>query len=179
VALALWWPSHRGMSWSEFRAAIGLTGGSGIAKEVLCGIAGYIALLPVLAAGAAVTIFLAKQTGTDAAHPVVEALSGPLWMLLLIFGLAVIWAPITEELMFRGAFFGHARAIMAWPIAATFVGLLFAAIHPQGWAGIPVLAAIGFNLAVLRQWRGSIIAPIAAHALNNGTALTLGVMLLR
>ena len=55
--------------------------------------------------------------------------------------------------------------------------MIFAAIHPQGWAAIPVLGCIGFNLAMIRQWRGSLIAPIAAHALNNGAILTLLLMI--
>jgi membrane protease YdiL (CAAX protease family) len=55
--------------------------------------------------------------------------------------------------------------------------VLFAAIHPQGWVGIPVLATIALVLATLREWRGSIVAPVVAHACVNGVTVTILVMM--
>jgi membrane protease YdiL (CAAX protease family) len=55
---------------------------------------------------------------------------------------------------------------------------LFAAIHPQGWAAIPVLASVGFVFAAVREWRASIIAPMVGHALNNATVVTMLVVAL-
>lgn len=179
VTLGLLWPSFRGLPWADFRTAIGLNRGRGVFIESLLGVAGYLALLPVVAIGFTLTWLLTRSTQADAMHPIVELLSGPAIVLMFIFLLAVVFAPITEEIFFRGALFGHVRGWLAWPAAALLVGLIFAAIHPQGFAGIPVLAAIGFNMAVLRQWRGTLIAPIAAHAFNNAVALTVGIMLLR
>jgi membrane protease YdiL (CAAX protease family) len=37
---------------------------------------------------------------------------------------------------------------------------------------VPALMALGFIFAMLREWRGSLIAPITAHALNNGMVVT-------
>ncbi len=62
--------------------------------------------------------------------------------------------------------------------AALIVGFIFAIIHPQGFAGVPVLAALGFNFCLLREWRGSIIAPMFAHAMHNGVATVALVMFL-
>ena len=78
--------------------------------------------------------------------------------------------------MFRGAFYHHLRSRLPWPLAAGLVGVLFAAIHPQGWSAIPLLGAVGFVFAAMREWRGSIIAPIVAHAINNGAVVTLLVL---
>jgi membrane protease YdiL (CAAX protease family) len=52
------------------------------------------------------------------------------------------------------------------------VAFVFAALHPQGWTAIPVLMSIAVVLGILREWRGSSIASMTAHALNNA-AVTL------
>jgi membrane protease YdiL (CAAX protease family) len=75
--------------------------------------------------------------------------------------------------MFRGALYNHVRAKLPWWAAALLVGVIFASIHPQGWVGIPLLTAIAMTLATLREWRGSIIAPMTAHACTNAVTLTM------
>lgn len=179
IVLAYMWPRWRGMSKAQRAAALGLSRGQGTIWEIGCGIVGYIALLPIVAAAFAVTLLLNRQFQTDSAHPISEMMTGPLWVFLLVAVMAVIYAPITEELFFRGAFFGFLRTRISWPIAAIIVGVIFAAIHPQGWAAIPLLGAIGVNLAILRHWRGSLVAPITAHALNNGTVMLMMALALR
>ena len=57
--------------------------------------------------------------------------------------------------------------------SAIVVSLIFAAIHPQGWTAIPVLATIAMSLAVIREQRSSLIGAMTAHALNNGLAMAL------
>jgi len=52
-------------------------------------------------------------------------------------------------------------------------------LHPQGWVAVPALSAIAMVLAALREWRGSLIAPMAAHACNNFLVLTLALLFLR
>ena len=74
--------------------------------------------------------------------------------------------------MFRGLFYRYLRARLSVVAAALVTGFVFAAVHPQGWTAIPALMAIGAWLAVLREWRGSIIAPMTAHALHNGVLVT-------
>jgi membrane protease YdiL (CAAX protease family) len=39
----------------------------------------------------------------------------------------------------------------------------------------PVLA-LGFNFALMREWRDSLVGPIAAHALHNGTVLIIAIV---
>jgi membrane protease YdiL (CAAX protease family) len=38
--------------------------------------------------------------------------------------------------------------------------------------------ALGFGFALLREWRGSLIAPMTAHALNNGIVMTFLIVAL-
>ena len=93
--------------------------------------------------------------------------------------LGCVWAPITEELTFRGVLYAHFRERHGWLLSATAVGTLFAVVHPQGWTVYPVLAAVGFVFASIREWRGSILPSMVAHAFHNGIVLTLAVLMLR
>lgn len=170
VALAAVWPILRGVSWPSLRQDWGLHAGRNILLEPLMGMAGYLAGLPVVAAGIGLMLLLTWLSGANVSHPIEkELLAHPLMMVLL----AVVWAPITEELLFRGAFVSHLRVALNPWWSAVVSGLIFAAIHPQGWAAIPVLGSIGFVFAMVRQWRGTLSASIAAHALNNGAIVAL------
>ena len=178
LPFAFFWPLLRGTSRPELRAGLGWQRGRGFWREVGAGIAGYLAGLPVLAAGAVVSLVLQRFSGSDTSHPIVNEIGGGGWRTLRLLLLAAVWAPIVEETMFRGALYHHLRGRLKWPLAAALVALLFAAVHPQGWAAIPVLGAIGFWFAALREWRGSVIAPATAHAINNGTVTLLLVTML-
>ena len=102
---------------------------------------------------------------------------GPLEILAL-FLLAAGFAPLVEEVTFRGLLYHHLRSWYGPLLAALIQGLLFAAVHPQGVAAIPVLAALGIVFALIREWRGSLVAPMAAHAVHNAATLTIAILLL-
>jgi membrane protease YdiL (CAAX protease family) len=172
------WPLLRGVSRADLRAGLGWHRGRGFWREAGAGFVGYLAGLPVLLAGAMVTLLLQRFSGSDTSHPIVNEVGRGGWRTVQLFFLAAVWAPVVEETMFRGAFYHHLRARLPWPLAAGVVALLFAAVHPQGWAAIPVLGAIAMTLATIREWRGSIVASAVAHAVNNGAVTLLLVLLL-
>lgn len=178
MALAFLWPVFCGLNWKTFRTAIGWRRGKGLFRETGAGIVGYIAGLPLMLAAAIITGLLIRYTGAVPSHPMVHEMTrGPGYMLL--WGImACVWAPVVEETFFRGAFFGYLRQYMPWAVSGIVSGLLFAVIHPQGLAAVPLLAVIGFNLGAIREWRGSVIASISAHALNNGTVFVLLFLML-
>ncbi|MBN2317889.1 MAG: CPBP family intramembrane metalloprotease [Acidobacteria bacterium] len=178
VSLALIWPSVRGSKWSDVRKAMGWTLGQGFFREAGSGIIGYIAGLPLIAVSTILVLAISRSTGTTPTHPIVNEIQSDPFILILLFGLASIWAPVVEETFFRGALFGYLRLRWSWPIASALTGFLFAVIHPQGWVAVPALTTIGFILGAIREWRGSIIAPMTAHALNNGTVLLLAIFAL-
>jgi membrane protease YdiL (CAAX protease family) len=93
---------------------------------------------------------------------------GDLWVRLACFGLAAGFAPLFEELFFRGALQRYFRGRLQFLASALLTGLIFAALHPQGVFAIPALAGIGVGFSLLREWRDSLIAPMTAHAINNG-----------
>lgn len=168
VAGGMIWPRLRGVPWHITRRDWGITAGRNVFAEILCGIGGYVAGLPILALGLILSYLLMQVSGVKATHPIVDVVSqNP----ALLLSLAVVFAPVTEEILFRGALFAHLRSRLGAVSSGLIVGLIFAAVHPQGWAAIPVLGSIGFVLSMIRQWRGSLIGPMAAHALNNGCVL--------
>lgn len=168
------YPLLRGVNWREYRHAIGWHGGAGIFTEVGCGLLGYLAGLPIVVLGGVCSYLLVKLTGAEQPiHPISGEVGEGILSILLLYLAAAIIAPVMEETLFRGMLYHHVRAKMHWIFAAMLVGFIFAAIHPQGWAAIPVLGAIGFVLAMIREWRGSLIASITAHAFNNGLLVTM------
>jgi len=179
VLFAVFWPRLRGVPWAKLRQDLGWHPGRGWGREILCGVAGYLAMLPLLALAVMVTLFLSRYiAGKAPSHPIMEEITSNGWNILKLYLLAAVWAPITEETLFRGAFFHHLRRRNGWFLSALIVSLIFASIHPQGILGVPALMTIAMMLAALREWRGSIIAPIVLHALNNAVVMTIAILML-
>jgi membrane protease YdiL (CAAX protease family) len=161
----------RGIRSSDCRNALGWHTGKGLFTEIGCGLVGYVTGIPLVALGLVVSFMLMSLTKSQPSHPLVGEVGkmNP----LTIYVLACVVAPVLEESMFRGALLHHMRTRWNWVLSALVVSLIFAAIHPQGWTFIPTLGAIAFVLAALREWRGSLLAPIVAHATTNFVTVTL------
>jgi membrane protease YdiL (CAAX protease family) len=169
--LAIFYPILRGVRTGELRRAVGWNAGRGLFREIGAGITGYVAGLPIVVVGFFLTWLLSRILATQPSHPAVEMISREPWKILLLLGLAVVYAPIVEELLFRGALYGGTRSTRGIIVSSLIVSAVFAAMHPRGIAGIPVLMSIAVVFALMREWRGSLIAPIVAHAINNGTII--------
>lgn len=90
---------------------------------------------------------------------------------------AVVVAPICEEIFFRGFVFAGLRRSMPVWWAIILSALIFATTHADPGSFV-VLFVIGLALAFLR-WRTNSIWPgIALHALNNGAAALLIVLIM-
>lgn len=174
------WPLLRGKSPEELRLALGWYRGAGVLREMLAGLKAYATAMPLLALGLAATALVSRYSGEKPSHPVLDWVQDPSPGALAVAAfLAVVWAPICEESVFRGAFYSYLRGYLGRVGAGLGVGLAFAAIHPQGIAGIPFLATLALALALTREWRGSIIASVTLHAVHNGLALLGLVLILR
>lgn len=190
--LALRWPVVRGIPWDEVRRDVGLFAGSSPLAEVGCGVLSWCLNLPVMAAGMLASVVLVGLFSPGGAeggpldpvagpgHPI-QGLLGEDGRIWLVAFLACVCAPVVEEIFFRGVLYRHLREVTARasPMASVVVssvitGILFAAIHPQGWMFIPALAAISWALIHAREWRDSLLAPIVAHALHNGLLVYFG-----
>lgn len=169
--VGLFWPGVRGTGWARMSQDIGLHRGRGVLREVIAGLTGYLACLPLVALTLVLVLFLQRLTHQDASHPIQQMLGEvhPVWIYLL----AAVFAPLTEEVMFRGFLFTHLRAKLGVLSSGLINGLIFAAIHPQGWIAIPTLCTIALILSWIREWRGSLIGPMVAHAFNNAVVVTI------
>ncbi len=184
--VALAWPMRRGVSFSDFRQDIGWQLGNPLV-EIAAGIAGYLALLPFIVAGLLATLVLSSLLYLISApnefspvgvpHPIAHEITGddPFWTIFKLLMLTAVAAPLIEETMFRGVLYRHlrdaSRHMTRWIsvlFASLLNGLIFAAIHPQGIVAIPALVVLGAGFCLVRQWRGSLIAPMTMHALHNG-----------
>ena len=93
-------------------------------------------------------------------------------LMLAVFFTGVIVAPICEELLFRGYFYGVGKRFLGPKTSAVITSLLFAAFHGNltALAGLFILA-LALNLAYERT--GSLAVPMTMHALFNGTSLAV------
>mgnify|MGYP003631829023 CR=1 FL=1 len=186
------WALLRGVSKADWKQSLGLHRGEGVLKEIGCGFAAYLASVPVYFMGVVVVFVLMilseafkAATGSTAApeamtNPVMDiiAASGPLGI-LLFFLLATLWAPITEELIFRGALHKYFRGRLHWVFAGLLTATLFAFMHNYGPMLVAPLIALGFMFAFMREWRGSIIASMTAHFIHNATLFIFMITLIQ
>ena len=81
-------------------------------------------------------------------------------------------APLAEETLFRGYFYGALRTWRGpWP-AAILTGIVFGAIHAGSADKVFLLplAIFGIALCLVRERTGSLLPCIALHATNNAIA---------
>jgi hypothetical protein len=90
-------------------------------------------------------------------------------MLVLVVG---IIGPLGEEIFFRGFAYTALRHRFGPAIAAVASAALFAVVHLNPGALIPIFL-IGLVLAALYERTGTLAAPFALHAVNNTFAVIL------
>jgi hypothetical protein len=98
------------------------------------------------------------------------------WMRVCLMGLAVVLAPLFEEILFRGI--GLPLIARKWGVAPAVaaVSLFFAAIHFHLPSMMPLFViAVAFSLAYIHS--GSIVVPIVMHGLFNGVNVAMLMML--
>jgi membrane protease YdiL (CAAX protease family) len=180
------WACRGGRSWSQVRHDVGLTAGGGVVKEVGYGVLAWCAAVPLAAVGVVCALILSALTGSavsDATHPIQEAIAkGGIAERIALLVLAAVFAPLVEEIVFRGVLYRHLRERLgrighfaSFVVAALASSALFAAIHPQGIVFAPILAGLGFAFCIARELRGSLIAPMVAHGVNNALIVGLNV----
>ncbi|HEU4394894.1 MAG TPA: type II CAAX endopeptidase family protein, partial [Planctomycetota bacterium] len=167
VGIGLAWPVFLGVDGRRSQAALGLTRGRGVAVETAIGL---LAVPAVLAIQGCWTLLVSPHLGRP--NPIDDWLySGdPSLRSYAIFA-CVVQAPLFEECGFRGLlhrFLRDSARRLSGPVAACAAALVssavFAIAHPYGWIGLVPILLFGLAAAVLREWRGSLVAPIALHA---------------
>lgn len=142
---------------------------------LLLGSLAFLAALPVTTA-----VGLAWQYGLNAfdypiaPQEITDLLSfdQPPALLFTVIIMAVIVAPVTEELVFRAGLFRYLRTRIHPVLAYALPALIFALLHANLAAFLP-LAVLGLGLAFVYERTGSILVPILAHAFFNLNAVFL------
>jgi membrane protease YdiL (CAAX protease family) len=145
--------------------------GSNAAGAILSGVGwGVVATIGASLLGAAV-LFVLESLGIEAGPQTAEQAISRIdpWLAVLA---VVILAPIAEEVFFRGVVFNALlrEAGSRWAYIGS--AALFAVIHLEPVAMLP-LFALGLALAWVYQRTRNLLAPIAMHATVNGIAVAL------
>jgi hypothetical protein len=90
--------------------------------------------------------------------------------LVFVIAVAVLLAPIAEEIVFRGILHGWLRRFLPPPAAIALGAVAFALFHLHYGARALGIFVIGCVLGWVRERSGTLRAPMAAHALNNAVA---------
>ncbi|MES1194091.1 MAG: type II CAAX endopeptidase family protein [Solirubrobacterales bacterium] len=120
-------------------------------------------------------LWLAIIGESDAEDTITESLGAKdsTVALIAVTFVVTVCAPLAEEFMFRGYFFGALRKNGFW-FAALFTGLAFGTVHVFGSpiAFIIPLAALGAALCFILEKTGSLYPCIALHCINNSVAMS-------
>lgn len=89
----------------------------------------------------------------------------------LIFAGAIV-APVTEEFLFRGYFYGIGKRYLGAVMSGLITAALFAASHAN-LAALPVLFVLALCFTLAYELTGSLWVPMGMHALFNSASLAL------
>jgi len=110
--------------------------------------------------------------GRETIHPLIPLLQkthNAWWQLVLVLT-AVGMAPVVEETLFRGLLFRALGARLPFWSAAGISGILFAVLHGQAFAVLPI-TVLGVMLAFIFKRTNNLFASAMAHAMQNGMAV--------
>ncbi|MEA3211597.1 MAG: protease family protein [Chthoniobacter sp.] len=101
---------------------------------------------------------------------------GDYQIVITIAAAGVLIAPLCEEFLFRGYFYGVGKRYFGPWVSGLFTAALFAAFHTN-LAAFPGLFVLAVALTLAYERTGSLLVPIGMHALFNATSL--GVLYLQ
>lgn len=150
------------------KAQFGLEVPRRIKQAIAFVVGGYVAFIAVSAAWLAII----GQSSTK--DTIIEDLGAgdSTAALIGVTFIVCVCAPLAEEFLFRGYFFGALRSNGFWS-AAILTGLAFGLVHVLGSpiAFILPLAVLGAGLCFIREKTRSLYPGMALHCVNNTLAL--------
>ncbi len=109
----------------------------------------------------------------DATRKLFEAIPSTPVNMIMLFSVVAIFAPLLEELLFRGLLqTSLSHHIPSWA-AIALSAAIFAAFHGDPYA-FPALMALGAVFGFIYYKTGSLRVVILLHMINNAAALTFG-----
>jgi len=164
--------------YKEKIAALGMTM-KNFSKNVLYGLAGYFAIVPILVVVLlCILLFSAVFKYEPPAQPVLKIFLEEKQGFLMIFLtlLVAIFGPITEEVFFRA--FMYKAVKTRWGVKTAFysTSVLFALLHANIVGFFPILV-LGMLLTYLFERTGTIVASCTEHIVHNSAMLSLAYLL--
>jgi CAAX protease family protein len=153
-------------------APLGLRRGAWRAGDVFSGIGAGLGAIVAGAIVIGITIALVHAlTGREPTGTTALDRSNGVWLVLNAL-MAVLFAPVCEEVYFRGFLFQGLRGRMRFAPAAILSGAFFAFVHvePIRFFG---LAVMGVILAAVFERRRTLVSSMAAHATVNLVAVVV------
>ncbi len=150
-----------------------------ILRDVGLGAIFYVAMLPFVVFYALVYQAVLRGMGHEIMpQEVAQVVVGEpsFWMRVYLAALAVVFAPLFEEILFRGI--GLPLVARKWGAAPAIVivSLLFAAVHLHLPSMAPLFViATAFSLAYIHT--GSIVVPVVMHGLFNAVNVAMLMLL--
>lgn len=102
--------------------------------------------------------------------------------LLFFLLLAIMFAPLAEEIIFRGYFFEVLKRTKGKIWAVTVIALGFAGLHLgqywSDWGAILMITLLGFVLTFLRLWSGTTLASTVMHYVYNASVTIIPLIMI-
>ena len=140
-----------------------------LARAIFLGVLVSLLILPVALSLAELSSRLIRTTGVtpqlQQAVQVVREASSVVQLIVQALA-AVIFAPIVEELIFRGILYPAVKRIYSQKVALWGVSILFALTHMNFTVILP-LTVLAIILTFLYETTRNLIAPIVAHSIFN------------
>ena len=112
---------------------------------------------------------------------IIDTTNSPL-ILLSFLGIAVFFAPLSEEIIFRGYFFYVFSKVRSQRFAIYFIALIFGFLHVGqywgDWMAITMVLLLGFILTIFRAWTGSTLSSTVIHYVYNGGITVIPILFL-
>lgn len=149
-----------------------------LAASARWGLGGFLATPPLVFVVTLLTLLLfqlLRLVGIDVvpeSQDIIEIISeaeGVAQIVLLVF-LAVVVAPLWEEIVFRGGLYRFLKTRLPLPVAMVLSAAMFSMVHSYA-LGFLALVMVGVVLCVVYEQSGDIRAPIFLHALFNANSL--------
>lgn len=145
-------------------------------KDVMYGIGGYCASIPLLFLSAIIIIPIESKLGKvlpTPSNPAIALVSSSKtageWVLL--FFLIACIAPVIEEIVFRGILQNAIKRKAGPWIGIFFSACIFSFLHPQLPIGFLPILVLGIVFGILAEARKSLVPSIIAHGMNNGVII--------
>ena len=149
-----------------------------VLADIGWGAMGYAMVVPLMLLVGVISNALFSRYHTPTNPASFETLAAQMTIdKVLVLFLAAVAAPFVEEIMYRGLLYPALRKRWGIGGAAMLSGAIFSGVHPTLPGGFLVIWVIGLSLALLYEYRGSLLPGMVLHGINNALITLTGFAL--